>query len=264
MSKDYWLLWLNEHMYWNIPLLVVVVCIVVLYVVIGEFSEGVVFSRRRRILFFIGLGLLFLILGSPLEAFSHLSFSLHMIQMSVLLFFVPPILLLGIPTQVMKQVQEISIFKRVPFLFSPMVALITFAVLFLLYHMPIVLSVFTRYPVFHNGYTALLLVLSFIMWWPITRKNSKGVKYKDKKYLLLSGLFIMPACFFFILNCLFGEMSNSLLGEVSSNLCVPVVFISYTPINARIDQLSAGFLMLGMHKTGILVTTRVRNKIRDE
>ncbi|WP_369293410.1 cytochrome c oxidase assembly protein, partial [Alkalihalophilus pseudofirmus] len=53
--------------------------------------------HRQPFLFFSSLILFYLTTGSPFAALSHLTFSSHMVQMSILFFIFPPLFLLGIP-----------------------------------------------------------------------------------------------------------------------------------------------------------------------
>src|SRR5699024_5347963 len=74
-------------------------------------------------------------MGSPLAAISHFSFSLHMIQMSILYFIIPPIFLLGIPEPLFRQLGKVPIIKkRRTFIFSPIISLFILSGLFLLYY----------------------------------------------------------------------------------------------------------------------------------
>ena len=69
-------------------------------------------AQKKAILFFLSLALLFLIIGTPLAALSHLSFSLHMLQMSLLYFIIPPLILAGIPERLFEKLLKIPIIKR--------------------------------------------------------------------------------------------------------------------------------------------------------
>ncbi|MFB4165012.1 cytochrome c oxidase assembly protein [Alteribacillus sp. JSM 102045] len=180
--------------------------------------------------------------GSPLAAINHFSFSLHMIQMSILYFIIPPILLLGIPDYLYKQVWKISIMKTVSKLFPPMISLSVFAVLFLMYHIPITLEILSQYPLIRDGYTLLLFALSLSMWWPITApdRNQRFCKGRKKRFSFLSGLILMPACLLFIFNALMDGMNNPFLTQAISHLCLPASSSFLLPplFNTKLDQYS--------------------------
>lgn len=264
------ILWLEGHLVWNTPLLAAILCTAAFYVWIVKYFTNIKLSGKQPLFFFLGLGLLYITTGSPLSAISHLSFSLHMIQMSILFFIIPPILLLGIPSLLIQQIREISVMKKISKLFlPPMMALIAFAILFLVYHFPIVLKVFSQNPFIHNGYIILLFILSYSMWWPIAALDPKQqfMKGGKKRYAFLSGLILMPACFLFILNALTGGMNNPFLTEISANLCMPSQssFFAFLPssFNTKFDQLMAGILMVGIHKLGLILTSHLGNKIQE-
>ena len=218
-----------------------------------NFTKGKI-QPKQPILFFLGLGLLYVTIGSPISTISHLSFSLHMIQMSMLYFIIPPLLILGIPDSLL------PISTRINKLFlPPSAALYTFAILFLLYHMPVILAFLSQHSNVHNSYLLVLLYTSFSMWRPI-------VNGQDKRYAMLSGLLLLPACILFIFNASLGEVNNPLLAQMTATLCfTPSEFSSFnllpTSFNTRFDQITAGFLMLGMHKFALFVTVRLGKKV---
>lgn len=261
-------IWLESHLLWNIPLLAVLICIAVLYGYLLRCVTTLQIYHKQPILLLLGLFFLYLIIGSPLSTISHLSFSFHMIQMSILFFIIPPVILLGIPVPMFQRIWGMSIIKKTSKLFlTPMVALITFSILFLIYHLPILLKILSQSPIFHNGYILLLFLLSFSMWWPIAAPDPKQRFSGEmkKRYAFLSGLIIMPACLLFIITAMMNEMNNPFLSQMSVALCLPSDFPSLNLLpsifNSRIDQLMAGILMLGMHKLALMMTYRLEGKI---
>ncbi|WP_139368021.1 cytochrome c oxidase assembly protein [Priestia abyssalis] len=261
---------LEGHLVWNTPLLAVILCTAALYAWTVKYFTNKKILGKQPLFFFLGLGILYITIGSPLSAISHLSFSLHMIQMSILFFIIPPILLLGIPALLIQQIREIPVMKGISKLFfPPMMTLIVFAILFFVYHLPIVLKVLSQNPFIHHGYIILLFILSYRMWWPIAALDPKRqlLKGQKKRYAFLSGIILMPACFLFILNALTGGMNNPFLTEISANLCMPsqsslFAFLP-SPFNTRFDQLMAGILMVGIHKLGLILTSRLGNKMKE-
>ncbi|MBT2215231.1 cytochrome c oxidase assembly protein [Virgibacillus dakarensis] len=254
---------------WHIPFLTGLLCIASLYVFFVKRVAKINLTHPQVLLFLFGIGLLYVITGSPLAKFSHLSSSLHMTQMSILYFIVPPVILLGIPKHLFEFLWKTPWMKKICKLLLPsMIALITFAILFFMYHLPIVLTVLTKSNSLHNGYLSFLFVLSFGMWWPIATPDPKQrLSNKQKKrYALLSGLILMPACVLFILNALFDGTNNPLLAQATSNLCFPLqsgsgpVSLLPPPFNTKLDQLAAGVFMMGLHKIGLMITVKLGGK----
>ncbi|MGM0974758.1 MAG: cytochrome c oxidase assembly protein [Bacillota bacterium] len=255
---------LENQLMWNTPLLVSLTGIAVLYVLLVNRFTDIKIYHKQPLFFFISLGLLYLTIGSPLTTISHLSFSLHMIQMSILFFIVPPIFLLGIPLNLFQRIWKIPMANRISKWFlTPKISLIVFAVLFLMYHLPVFLNVFSQNPFVHNGYIYLLLLLSFSMWWPIVSPDLKQrfCEVRKKRYAFLSGVLLMPACLLFVFSALIEGVNNPFLSQITSHLCTPSQSISLNilpaPFNTKYDQAMAGFIMLGIHKVTLMVTTRL-------
>lgn len=261
----FYAMWLEGQLLWNIPLLACLIGIAMLYVSFVSFTK-IKLYQKQPLLFFLSLGILFLTFGSPFETISHLSYSLHMLQMSILYFIIPPLFLLGMPDAFLRHIQKLSLFVRVSkFFLPPIAALYAFGALFLMYHVPVVLTTLSQNTLVHNGYLFVLFLLSIRMWRPIASPESKG---QNKRYLFLSGLVLMPACLLFIFTALIGGMNNPLLTELTAHLCITPAQLSSlnilpSPFNTQLDQMFAGILMLGMHKCGLLLTVRLGKKVNN-
>lgn len=261
---DYLILIRNE-LEWNIPIIITAVFFAVLYIILVKQTTTFKVHQTKPLLFLLSLGLLVLVVGSPLAVISHLSFSLHMIQMSILFFIIPPLLLLGIPKPVYQLLWKVILVR--PFLFvKPILALFIFAVLFSMYHLPTILNFISGHPIIHNSYFFLLFILAFRIWWPITSPFKKPQVYSEtkKRYAFLSGLLLLPACSVFILNALMDGMNNPLLTQFMIKLCLPSQSSSHTLfpplVNPRLDQLIAGILMLGIHKISLKAALHMGEK----
>ncbi len=246
---------------WDLLLLVGLACIAAFYILQVKRSTSVKIYHNQPLIFFLGLIMLYIASGSPLAKMSHLSFSTHMIQMSILYFFIPPILIMGIPIGFFRRKGK----SRSQFLIVPTISLFTFAFLFFMYHMPIILNFLSQSHILHNGYLLLLFILSFSMWWPIASPYFQSPLYPDNRrkhrFAHLSGLVLMPACFLFIVNALFGGIDNPFIAYAVSDLCIPPhMDSSHLPpsiFNSRLDQLFSGIVMLGLHKLGIYMTLHI-------
>ena len=255
---------LAGQMTWNIPLLIGLIFVLVGYLLIlNRFM-------RRNTLFkpfiyaFLGLSLIYLAIGSPLRAISHLSFITHMIQMSVLYFIIPPILLLSIPAEIYNKQMRLPVIHTINKLFlSPIIALYIFAVLFLIYHLPAILNVLSQHPPIHHGYIWLMFALSIRMWWPIVAPSPRQPHRlaTKKRYASLSGMVLMPACILFILTAFIDDVQNPFHNQMALQLCIPGQsgMMNFLPIpsNSKYDQIMAGTVMMGIHKMAILLTVRL-------
>ena len=242
---------LEDPLVWNFPLLAGLIGISALYIVVLRTNPQIKIHRRQPFLFLLSLTLLYLTIGSPVSTIIHLSFSLHMIQMSFLFFVIPPLLLLGIPEAYLPVLKRITI--------PPFAALITFAFLFFFYHLPVMLTYLSLHLLIHNSYLLLLVLLSFMIWQPI-------VTDQNKRFALLSGLVLLPACSLLILSGLFGSVTNPFLSGMMANICITPATLNSLNIlplsfNPRADLIMAGVLMMAMHKSALILTTRLKKGI---
>ncbi|HEY4600285.1 MAG TPA: cytochrome c oxidase assembly protein [Cerasibacillus sp.] len=259
---------------WNLPLLGIAMIMLMLFwwfsrrdFTTNNPTEGQWHFHWIQSLFFVGgIVLLYLIVGSPLLVISYLSFSFHMIHMSVLFFVVPPLLLLGVPYQLYIAFRRIPLIEKIAEIITPNRALIAFSFLFLLYHIPMFLTFLSTYAHGQRLFMLVLFFLSFRMWWPIASPNRKRRldRQKMKQYAMKSGIFIMPACLFFIASGWLGSVPNPFFSQLTTHLCIPpngyIPPLLPPPFNTKYDQVLAGLLMLGLHKVALTVTYRLSTK----
>ncbi|AZU63948.1 hypothetical protein CHR53_23335 [Neobacillus mesonae] len=258
----YYTLLLSGQLAWNIPLLMGLLLVAFLYGILVTYFTNIKIFGRHPLLFFTSLAILYITIGSPLAALSHLTFSTHMVQMSILFFIFPPLCLLGIPVRSFRKISAAGVANIFP---KPMAALSVFAVLFLLYHVSAVLTFLSQHPAIQNSYLLVLLVLAFRMWMPIAVPDHTNAK--KKRFAFLSGLFLMPACLLFIVNAWMGGGNTPYLAQMTAALCMPVYGLDKLHIlpggfQSQWDQLLAGVLMLGMHKLSILLTFYLEKRVQ--
>ncbi|WP_160722613.1 cytochrome c oxidase assembly protein [Bacillus sp. USDA818B3_A] len=241
---------LEGQLVWNFPLLSGLVCIGVIYILVIRSSyRQMRFHSKQPFLFFLSLLLLYITIGTPLSVINHVSFSFHMIQMSLLFFVIPPLFILGLPETYSHSIKALNM--------PSMAALITFAVLLFLYHLPAVLTYLSLHSMIHSSYLLLLMFLSFLIWGRI-------VMEQNKQFAFLSGLVLMPACGLLIVNGLFGSTANPLLSKIMTTLCLtPSSLNSLHPalLNTRVDLILAGGMMIFIHKSALLFTTHLKSKV---
>lgn len=254
---------LEGQLEWSIPWLLGLVCIAVLYIFLVKHFTNIKMNYKQPILLFFCLSLTYLSMGSPVAGISHYSFSLHMIQMSIIYFIIPPLFLLSIPKELFQHLDKYQPLKVKNLLLSPMVALYTFATFFLMYHLPFVLNILSQSPFMHKSYSILLFILAIRMWWPIATPDLKQdfSKKQRKRYAFLSGIILMPACLIFIANAFMDGMNNPFVAEITATLCIPSsshsIEILPFPFNTKYDQIAAGLFMMGMHKLGLILTVKL-------
>lgn len=161
-----------------------------------ENSEPV--KIKEIVLFLSGMILLYVIKGSPVDLLGHILFSVHMVQMAVLLFIVAPILLMGIPNWIWEKVFEVKIIDMTFRLFTkPVISLMLFAFAFSVYHIPFILDNLKMSLVLHSAFTISIFMTAVFLWWPVVNTVKDQPQLHGLKkigYVILSAILITPAC----------------------------------------------------------------------
>ncbi|HUX87022.1 MAG TPA: cytochrome c oxidase assembly protein [Chloroflexota bacterium] len=204
---------------------------------------------REMVSFGAGVVLLIVALLSPVDYYSDFSFSVHMLQHMLLLYLIPPLLLLGIPGWAMQPILQDGLIRRlVKFLVNPIVAIVLFNMVLLLWHLP----EFWDYALTDSRMHALehvsFLAVAIVAWWPIFSpvEEVPRMSYPSQMlYLFIQSL--VPAIIGAVIT-----FSTVVIYPVY--LETPKLF-GMTPL---IDQQVAGLLMklLGTIFLWILVTIR--------
>jgi cytochrome c oxidase assembly factor CtaG len=259
------------NLIWNVPLLVFLISISIVYSFVLQHFTNIRIYHKKPLFFFLSLILLQLLIGSPLTAFGHLSFSIHMIQMSILFFIIPPLLLAGIPKALLELTFKLPLVKKISKLFlSPMLALFLFSLLFFLYHVPVILGSISQSTFSHNGFLVLLFILSIQIWWPIVSPDPKQRFYNEqrKRYLFLNGFILMPACILFIWNGIFDNVQNPFMNQVTALMCLPpqadTTNLLPSLFSTKYDQILGGALMLVIHKFSLIHPIRPTNPLEGD
>ncbi|MGE6259287.1 cytochrome c oxidase assembly protein [Heyndrickxia sporothermodurans] len=209
-------------------------------------------KKLQLILFISGIGLLYLLTGTPLSIFSYISFSTHMLQISLLFFILPPILLLSFPKKIFQRT-KLTIIKKI----DPYIFIVLFAFFLYIYHSPSFLQLIMEKQLGHDLFIWLMFLLSMLMWIPIIIYKATNCVYLEQSYLTINVWLITPSCILFIL--LPPQTGNPLLNQMLS-LCFPPnsnINLIKPLINIRIDQQIAGMLMFFMHKIGISLADKI-------
>src|SRR5699024_4348523 len=122
LRKEYYMLdnilLIQGPLEWNIPLFSLLICIIFIYIILLKRFTNLKNNYLQPILFVLGFGLFYLTIGSPISDIIHLSFTLHMIQISMLYFIVPPLILLGIPHHILNPLAKIPKVKQFSMIIS--------------------------------------------------------------------------------------------------------------------------------------------------
>lgn len=156
------------------PVLIVTVLLMVLYLMTVDgplkayFPGATPVSKRQRMAFLIGLGLLYLGFGGPLDVLADgYLFSAHMTQHLLEAFGSAPLFLLGTPAWLIRPVLEWRPTGRIlKTMTRPMVGFFSFATVMGLTAWPQFYDVMITNGVIHFLYHAAVLITALAAWWP--------------------------------------------------------------------------------------------------
>ncbi|MEK3992949.1 MULTISPECIES: cytochrome c oxidase assembly protein [Robertmurraya] len=183
---------------WNIPLIIVCLAIAFLYEHKRKTMEFHL-TKNQKISFHLGVSLLAVSLGSPLNSVGHYLFSVHMFIQSIIYLAVPPLILFGLPKkEVGKLINKYKIVRKtIHIVTKPVLAILLFNVVFSFYHVPFIFDFIMGNQLYINLSILFLFFLSFIMWWPILPPvdSIEGMKPLYKiAYICGMGILLTPAC----------------------------------------------------------------------
>lgn len=201
----------------------------------------------KLIAFQSGCAVIFLALGSPIEAFASFALSVHMVQHVLLLMAAPPLLLLGDPLFPMLRGLPASLRSAVAApllrlrwlrrfakgLTHPMVAFSLAAAVSLGWHIPAAYELALRSNTWHYVQHASFLLAALVFWYPVVRPYPSRPEWS--LWLLLPYL-------------LFADVVNTALSAVltfSDRVLYPTYLATPNPWGASplADQAAAGVVM---------------------
>lgn len=196
-----------------------------------RFAASEPLQLRQAMLFYSALLLLYMIKGSPLDVMAHISFTMHMVQMAFLLLLVPILVIKGIPQWCWQYVITHRWVAPVWHVVTqPVVALLTFTLLFSFYHIPVILDAVKLNEALHALYTSVLFMSALFMYWTTVNEVQGARKLKGlHKVAMIIGnaVLITPACALII----FADepmYATYMSGDVwlqSMALCVPAAML---------------------------------------
>lgn len=215
---------------------------------------------KQQISFYIGLLLLYIAKGSPVDLLSHITLTAHMIQMATFLLLVPILFIKGLPAWVWEKILLAPKIKPiVQLLTKPVIALLFFNGLFSFYHLPLLFNFSKETPVAHFTIHAALFFAAFIMWLPLMApvKEINILKPLLKiVYIFVNSVLITPACAMIIFapDPLYEAYMETGAWITALSLCVPNDVLQgisgvltgpdlFSPLGIREDQQLGGIVM---------------------
>lgn len=178
---------------WNLTLNIFFFFICLVYLVVVKSMHG-----WRKNCFLLSMIFYYISFGSPITLLAHELFSVHMLQMSLMYFIVPPFLLLGLPPVFLRRIFAIRSIKHViMFCTKPLISLFLFNGLISLYHVPLIFNIIMSKMAFHIISHIILFFASLCMWWPILAPLPEMNRLKPLYRIGLifaNGILLTPAC----------------------------------------------------------------------
>lgn len=149
------------------------------------------FPDWRLASFLLGLAVLWLAIGSPLDGFADTLLSAHMIEHLLLMSFVPPLLLIGFPAvpllrglprvvivHLLGPLFRLKILRNLGhFLTTPIVAWLFMNLVFLGWHVPAAYDFALEHEGWHDFEHICFLFSSILFWWPLIRPWPTSARY---------------------------------------------------------------------------------------
>lgn len=249
---------------WSPTFIGVLLFITVIYFLVTikwrkDFKNSTPLTMFQASCFILALLSLYIIKGSPVNLMSHIMFTMHMVQMALLLLLVPPLLIKGIPNYLWQYLIDLPIIKPLfRFVTKPVIALIVFAAFFSFYHIPLIFDFVKLEETLHGLVTLLLFLSAIFMYWPLVNTLESQPKMKGLHkvgYLIANAVLITPACamIIFASTPMYATYTDGEVWMKAMELCVPAgtlagltqlsgpeLFTNMSPIN---DQQLGGVLM---------------------
>jgi putative membrane protein len=127
------------------------------------------YPRQQAVLFFVGLLITYLTVGSPLDQLGEeFLFSFHMIQHTLLIYALPVIFLFGTPTWLADRILEINLLRQCATkLVHPVIAGSAFTLCFTLWHVPALYEAALHSKRLHILEHWTMFGTALLMWWSI-------------------------------------------------------------------------------------------------
>lgn len=226
-----------------------------------KFENSTELTRKEASLFLLGMVLLYILKGSPVDLLGHILFTVHMVQMAFLLLIVAPIFIMGIPNWVWAQLFKVKIIDKLFRLFTkPIIALVFFGLAFSAYHYPMILDEVKLSIIGHALFSVVVFMSAIFYWWPVVNTLEGQPQVHGLKkigYVILSAILITPACTLIIFadTPMYTTYTDGEVWLQAMALCVPAGTLAglsglgisgpemFTDMSPLYDQQLGGILM---------------------
>jgi len=216
---------------WSPKLFAILLLILCLYfILIGplrkRFSQDGETSLKQKIYFTIGIIIIYIAQGSPIDLIGHIIFTAHMFEMALLNLVAPIYIILGIPNWLWRSILSNKYIDKVfTFFTKPLLAMLLFNGVFSLYHYPVVFDHVKANPINHIIFTNVLFLMAIFMWFPVLSNLQERQILSDIQkigYIFGNGILLTPACGLIIFggHPFYATYTDPALWTKSMELCV--------------------------------------------
>ncbi|WP_088067767.1 cytochrome c oxidase assembly factor CtaG [Gottfriedia luciferensis] len=213
---------------------------------------------KEKVYFVIGILLIYISQGSPIDLIGHIIFSAHMTEMAILYLVAPIFIIIGIPNWLWRNILKNNVVNSIfKFVTKPLIALIVFNVVFSIYHYPLVFDAVKTNNVYHFLFTNMLFFMALFMWFPVINSLPERQTLSDIQkigYMFGNGILLTPACALIIFagHPFYATYNDPVLWSKSMELCVSPDILKSLNISgpdvlnimsAREDQQVGGIIM---------------------
>lgn len=197
---------------------------------------GTPFSGVRAALFFLGIIIAYLTVGSPLDQLGEdFLFSAHMVQHMLLIYVVPPLIIRGVPPWLWdRMLRPRPVRGVVGFLVHPVFAGLFFTFLYTVWHIPVLYELALREKFWHVVEHWTMFGPALLMWWPLISESRLLPAISHGARLLYIFLLMVAQLPVFAFLTLSGEVLYPTYAYA------PRLFPELPPLN---DQVLGGIIM---------------------
>ena len=126
-------------------------------------------TTRQVVSFYVGLAVLWIGADFPLHELSEdYLFSMHMVQHTLFTLVAPPLLMMGLPTWLLRKILEPAwVWKIARVVTRPVFGLLAFNVIIVVTHWPTMVNASVTSEPIHFLVHLVVFFTAFLMWWPV-------------------------------------------------------------------------------------------------
>lgn len=165
---------LSLSWHWSVGTLLFLVVLSALYIVAlirtsNRDVRDVSVKPRHIIAFFSAIGIMAILLLTPIDTIARTQlFSVHMAQTVLLTTLCAPLVLFGCPATLLRPLTQLPVLGTlIRIVTRPLVASITFNLLFLLWHTPRLYHIALVYGTLYHVELLSIFVAALLNWWPL-------------------------------------------------------------------------------------------------